>query len=90
MSARGVGDLRDQVESLVVVATGRVVTAEDLRDSGGSLEAAGVNSIAYLNLVEALDHRYGVVVDPERDGDALATVDGIVALIRSARGGGVG
>lgn len=78
--------LREEVESLVVLATGRVVTVADLRDCGGSLERAGVNSIAYINLIEALSRRYDVVVDPEQDPESLASVDAIVALIRSAGG----
>ena len=84
-TATGRPGLREEVESLVVVATGRAVTVSDLRGCGGSLEAAGVNSIAYINLIEALDRRYHVMVDPEADLEALASVDGIVALISAAR-----
>ncbi|MCL7456337.1 hypothetical protein AB0I85_23970 [Micromonospora echinofusca] len=76
--------LREQVESLVVLATGRAVSVDDLRGCGGSLDVAGVNSIAYINLIEALDRQFHVVVDPERDAEALSQVDGIVGLIRSA------
>ncbi|MFC0031672.1 phosphopantetheine-binding protein [Micromonospora chaiyaphumensis] len=79
--------LRERVESLVVLATGRAVSVDDLRGCAGSLDAAGVNSIAYINLIEALDRQFHVVVDPERDAEALSTVDGIVALIRSAGAG---
>ncbi len=75
--------LREQVEDLVVLATGRAISVSDLRASDGSLEAAGVNSIAYINLIEALAQRFGVVVDPEADPDALSTVDGIVAALRA-------
>ncbi|MET8910015.1 phosphopantetheine-binding protein [Micromonospora sp. NPDC004551] len=79
--------LRERVESLIVLATGRAVSVDDLRDCAGSLDAAGVNSIAYINLIEALDRQFHVVVDPERDAEALSSVDGIVALIRSAGSG---
>jgi hypothetical protein len=75
--------LREQVESLVVLATGRTVSRAELRGCGGSLEAAGVNSIAYINLIEALYQRFQVCVDPETDPDALSSVDAIVALIQS-------
>ncbi|MGV9214456.1 phosphopantetheine-binding protein [Micromonospora sp. RB23] len=77
-------DLREWVESLVVLATGRAVSVDELRGCAGSLEAAGVNSIAYINLIEALDRQFHVVVDPERDAEALSSVDGIMALIRTA------
>ncbi|MEV0407212.1 phosphopantetheine-binding protein [Actinoallomurus sp. NPDC050550] len=82
--------LRERVEALVVIATGRVVSADDLRGAGGSLVEAGVNSIAYINLLEALERLYGVELDTERDPEALATVDGIVRLVRAAGRGGDG
>ena len=79
-------DLRTQVESLVVLATGRAVSVEDLRASGGSLDAAGVNSIAYINLIEALGRRYEVQVDPQREPEVLTSVDAIVHLLQSRAG----
>ncbi|GAB3441127.1 acyl carrier protein [Actinophytocola sediminis] len=74
--------LREQVEHLVEVATGRVVTVADLRAAAGALDEAGVNSIGYINLLEALDRRYGVVVDPEEAAQHLLTVDSIVRFVR--------
>ncbi|RFU37310.1 hypothetical protein DZF91_33550 [Actinomadura logoneensis] len=79
--------LRERVEALVVIATGRVVSVADLRAAGGSLVDAGVNSIAFINLLEALERLYQVEPDTERDPEALATVDGITHLIRSAAPG---
>jgi Phosphopantetheine attachment site len=75
--------LREDVETLVVLATGRTVTVEDLRGSGGSLEAVGVNSIAYINLLEAIEQRFGIPSDLATDPAFLASVDTIVAFIRT-------
>jgi acyl carrier protein len=68
----------------VTIATGRVVTADDLRATGGSLDDAGVNSIGYINLLEALEQRYGLIVDPETDPHHLRSVDSIAHLVRTA------
>jgi hypothetical protein len=78
--------LRGQIEALIVLATGRAISVEELRGCGGSLELVGVNSIAYINLIEALARRYAVVVDPETDPESLTTVDAIVALVRTRAG----
>jgi hypothetical protein len=77
--------LRGQIEDFVVVATGRTVSREDLRACGGSLEAAGVNSIGYINLMEALERAFGLVLDPEEDPVHLASVDSIVELVVARR-----
>ncbi|MEV4259094.1 phosphopantetheine-binding protein, partial [Spirillospora sp. NPDC049652] len=76
--------LRERVEALVVIATGRVVSVADLRAADGSLVDAGVNSIAFINLLEALERLYQVELDTERDPEALATVDGVVRLIHAS------
>lgn len=75
--------LRAQVETLIVLATGRTVTVDDLRGSGGSLEAVGVNSIGYINLIEAIEKRYGIPSDSATDPAYLESVDSIVAFVHS-------
>lgn len=82
-----VADLREQIELLVEVATGRVVTVADLRAAGGGLDDAGVNSIGYINLLEALQRRYGAVIDPEEAAHHLLTVDSIVRFVQAHQGG---
>ncbi|MEK8173939.1 phosphopantetheine-binding protein [Streptomyces sp. M19] len=75
-------DLRAQIEELVEIATGRVVTVADLRAADGSLDGAGVNSIGYINLLEALEQRFGAVIDLEADPQYLMSVDSIVRFVR--------
>ncbi|WP_156755626.1 phosphopantetheine-binding protein [Actinokineospora pegani] len=81
----GATDRRAEIERLIEVATGRVVTVADLRAAGGALDAAGVNSIGYINLLEALEARYGVAIDPEADPQHLATVDSIAEFVGGGR-----
>ena len=79
--------LRAEIEEIVEIATGRVVTAEDLRRAGGDLQAAGVNSIGLINILDALDHRYAVVVRPEEDIIFLESIDSIVIRVAMERCG---
>ncbi|MFJ8005328.1 hypothetical protein [Streptomyces fagopyri] len=78
-------DLHREIERLVEVATGRVVTAADLRAADGALDRAGVNSIGYINLMEGLELRFGAVVDPEADPHYLMSVDSIVSFVRAQK-----
>ncbi|MEU3556118.1 acyl carrier protein [Streptomyces fragilis] len=75
--------LHEQIEHLVEVATGKVVTVADLRASGGALDRAGVNSIGYINLMEALEQRFGVVIDPEADPQYLVSIESIAQFVRA-------
>ncbi|UED83203.1 phosphopantetheine-binding protein [Streptomyces profundus] len=84
MTEQAVTDkLREQIEQLVEVATGKVVTVADLRAADGDLDRAGVNSIGYINLMEALEQRFGAVIDPEADPQYLLSVDSIAAFVRT-------
>ncbi|MER6914843.1 hypothetical protein ABT354_24475 [Streptomyces sp. NPDC000594] len=78
-------ELRAEIEHLVEIATGKVVTVTDLRAADGDLDRAGVNSIGYINLMEALERSYGAVIDPEADPQHLLSVDSITRFIRSAQ-----
>ncbi|MEU4181137.1 phosphopantetheine-binding protein [Streptomyces sp. NPDC026589] len=75
------GSLRHEIEELVVLATGRAISVQELRDCDGSLEAVGVNSLAFLNLIEVLETRYGVAVDADTDPARLVSVDSLVGLV---------
>ncbi|MFC8274229.1 acyl carrier protein [Streptomyces sp. NPDC057271] len=74
-------ELREQIEQLVEVATGKVVTVADLRAADGALDRAGVNSIGYINLMEALEQRFGAAIDPEADPQYLTSVDSIARFV---------
>lgn len=77
--------LRTQVKELVVLASGGAISLEELESANGSLEEVGVNSIAYINLMEALEQTMGVVIDPEEDPEYLASVDSIAAFVAAQR-----
>jgi acyl carrier protein len=77
-------NLRETVENIIFVATGRVVTPQHLEAAAGSLQAAGVNSIGFINIMETLETRYDFTIDPERDIPRLTSVNSIIELIQSA------
>lgn len=76
--------LRAEIEDIVVIATGRVVTAANLRASDGNLQAAGVNSIGLINVLEALDRRYGVSIGSDEDVLFLESVETIANRVAEA------
>ncbi len=78
-------DLRAQVKDLVVLASGGAISVDELESADGSLEEVGVNSITYINLMEALEQTMGVVIDPEEDPEYLTSVDSIAAFVEAQR-----
>ena len=85
-SDRELQAMRSQVERLVCVATGGAISEADLRSAGGSLQDAGLSSIAYMNLFESLERSFGVIIDPEEDPKYLASVDTIVKFLTDQLG----
>lgn len=70
------------VTDLVVTATDGTVDAETARLSEQTFADAGMTSLSFLRLVDALEIRYGVEIDLETDLDHLRTVALIVAYLR--------
>ncbi|MBF6387604.1 acyl carrier protein [Nocardia farcinica] len=71
------------VAELVATATDGTVDADSAQRSEQSFADAGMTSLAFLRLVDALEIRYGVEIDLEHDLDQLRTVAGIVAYLRN-------
>jgi acyl carrier protein len=78
-------DLRTQIKELVLLASGGAISMEELESADGSLELVGFNSIAYINLMEALEQTMGVIIDPEEDPEYLNSVDSIAAFVEAQR-----
>lgn len=78
--------MKSKVERLVCIATGDSIREDDLRQAGGSLRDVGLDSIGFMNLLEALERSFGVVIDPEEDPDHLLSVDSIVEFLADQLG----
>ncbi|MGC5051450.1 acyl carrier protein [Micromonospora sp. DT48] len=71
---------RVRIAELVSAATGGAVAVDDVL-SGESMIALGVDSLALLRLVDAIELEYGVEVELAGGGRAVDSVDDVVALL---------
>jgi len=79
-------DIRQQILDVIIIATGRVVSEADLEASAGNLHEAGVNSIGIINILEALESRYGILINEEDDLAFLENVDDIAQFVLKDQG----
>ncbi|AOS63969.1 hypothetical protein [Actinoalloteichus hymeniacidonis] len=75
-------ELSTEVTGLIVEVSGGIVSAEQARDETANLLEKGFSSLSFLQLVDALETRYGVYVDLEGDTRFLGRVSGIVGFLR--------
>jgi acyl carrier protein len=74
-----VTDIHQELAALVVEASdGQISIVEALAESE-SLGLLGLTSMGYVRLIQAIEHRYGVTVEPDED---LSTLDTIPALAK--------
>jgi len=72
-----------QLAELVSVATDGEVEAREALAESNSLALLGVGSLAYLRLIEAVERRFGVVLDLEADMSYLDTVETLAKWLRA-------
>ncbi|HLS75816.1 MAG TPA: acyl carrier protein [Nocardia sp.] len=71
------------VVEMVVKATDGTVDAETAQRTDQTFADAGMTSLAFLRLVDALEIRFGVEIDLETELDQMRTVELIVAYLRN-------
>ena len=64
---------------LVAVVTEGEVTAADALAGQAPLPVLGMNSLAYVRLIDAVEEQYGVTLDLEADTSYLDTLDTLAA-----------
>ena len=79
--------LKRQIEQLVYIAAGGKVSKENISQSDVDLREVGLDSLGYLNLLEALERKLGVIIDLEEEEDHsfLHTVNNIVSYVAERR-----
>ncbi|MEN3613619.1 acyl carrier protein [Plantactinospora sp. ZYX-F-223] len=77
-----VPDLHHDLATLVVEASDGQISAADALAEPESLGLLGLTSIGYVRLIQAVEHRYGVVVEPDDDISALDTVPALADYLR--------
>lgn len=71
------------VENAVIEAANGVFSLEELRQSGGSLKAMGVTSVQYMTLLDYLESRLGIVIEPDVDPEVFEHVESISTYLES-------
>ncbi|MEQ4304753.1 acyl carrier protein [Plantactinospora sp. B6F1] len=77
-----VPDLRRDLATLVVEASDGQISAADALTEAESLGLLGLTSIGHVRLIQAVEQRYGVVVEPDDDVSALDTVPALADYLR--------
>ncbi|MFF2554231.1 acyl carrier protein [Nocardia sp. NPDC058058] len=74
-------DLTGTVSALVATATDGTIDADTARRSEHTFADAGMTSLSFLRLIDALEITYGLEIDLETDLDSMRTVALIVAYL---------
>ena len=72
---------RQRLAELVRTATDGTVTVTDALAGRSSLAALGVDSLALLRLLDAIEGEYGVEIDLGREPTAMDSLDDVVDLL---------
>lgn len=72
-----------EVAGMVAAATDGDVDATEALAENDSLARLGVGSLAYLRLIDAVERRFGVLVDLDADISYLDTVEALAKWLRS-------
>jgi acyl carrier protein len=75
------GGMYDEVTELVVTAADGEVSREELDAAQGKLYEAGVASLYLVTIIDMLEDRYGVLLDPSQYVTVLNSVGSIVSYL---------
>ncbi|WP_159079098.1 MULTISPECIES: phosphopantetheine-binding protein [unclassified Plantactinospora] len=78
-----VSELHHDLAGLVVEASDGQISAADALAEPESLGLLGLTSLGYVRLIQAVEHRYGVVVEPDDDVSGLDTVPALADYLHS-------
>lgn len=73
--------LYDEVAELVVTAADGEVSREELDAADGKLYEAGIASLYLVTIIDMLEDRYGVLLDPSDYATVLNSVGSIVTYL---------
>lgn len=73
----------EEVAELVVTAADGEVSREELDTAQGKLYEAGVASLYLVTIIDMLEDRYGVLLDPSQYVTVLNSVSSIVSYLES-------
>mgnify|MGYP001097420932 CR=1 FL=1 len=82
-------DLHHQLAALVAEASDEQISAAEALAESESLGLLGLTSIGHVRLIQAVERRFGVVIEPDDDITGLDTVEALAAFLQE-RGVAVG
>jgi acyl carrier protein len=75
---------KDFIADLIVQSSGGSVTLASLREADGDLRCAGYKSVDLLTLLENLERKLGIAIDPNEDPAFLTSIQSITVYARAA------
>lgn len=75
-------DLHHDLADLIAEASDGQITAAQALADPVPLGLLGLTSLGYVRLIQAVERRYGVAVEPDDDLAALDTVEALVEYLR--------
>jgi acyl carrier protein len=73
--------LRQELFAMVSRSTGGALESGESFGVATEFPDTGMTSISYLELIDGLETKYGVVVDLESDGPQLTSIDKVVDFL---------
>jgi acyl carrier protein len=74
-------DIMHRIENVIAVAANGEVTAQNLREAGGSLSDAGLDSMQILAVIMGLESEFGIVIDVNQDASFLMNTSTLAAFV---------
>lgn len=75
-------DLHHRLATLVAEASDDQITPAEALAESESLALLGLTSIGHVRLIQAVERRFGVVIEPDDDITGLDTVDALATFLR--------
>jgi len=82
-------DPRPKILALVAAASNGRVSEQDLKDAGGDLVNAGMESIDVIGVIEGIESEFSIVIDMNDDPSFLSNVETIAEFVLTSLGEGV-
>jgi acyl carrier protein len=76
-------DLRQDLAALVAEASDGQITAAEALAEPESLGLLGLTSMGHVRLIQAVERRYGVAVEPDEDVSSLDTVQALAEYLHT-------
>ncbi|MEV7966482.1 hypothetical protein AB0O34_10940 [Sphaerisporangium sp. NPDC088356] len=74
--------LRARIVRIVLDSVEGELTETELSAAEWSLSNIGYSSLSYIRMIDTVENELGVYLDPEEDGERIASVDDLVQVVQ--------